>query len=219
VDGASLHHEALAPARAARRRAGYARAVPSIPERFTTERLLVRSWEPADAPALRAAIDASLDQLREWLPWAVAEPTPVEELAIRLEGFGHRFRVGEEWAFGVFDLRSGDVLGGAGLHRREAPDALEIGYWLRADAVGRGLATEVVEALARIALGSGGRTRVEIRCDPRNARSVAVARRAGFRHLRTLVAHLRTPGGEPRDTMVWERCYFPEPDTPATAGG
>ena len=191
----------------------------SIPERITTDRLLLRCWEPADAPALRAAIDASLDDLREWLPWAIAEPTPVEELAIRLEGFAHRFRVGDEWAFGVLDLHGGEVLGGAGLHRREAPDALEIGYWLRADAVGRGLATEAVEALARVALGTGAVTRVEIRCDPRNTRSIAVARRAGFRHLRTLVAHTTTPAGEPRDTMVWERCYLPEPETPPTEGG
>jgi RimJ/RimL family protein N-acetyltransferase len=190
-----------------------------MPERITTERLLLRCWEPADAPALRAAIDASLDQLRDWLPWASAEPTPVEELAIRLEGFAHRFRAGEEWAFGVFDLRDGAVLGGAGLHRREAPDALEIGYWLRADTVGRGLATEAVQALARIALAPGGPTRVEIRCDPKNGRSIAVARRAGFRHVRTLVAHDTTPSGEPRDTMVWERGYLPDPATPATGGG
>ena len=191
----------------------------SIPERITTDRLVLRCWEPADAPALRRAIDASLDQLRAWLPWAIAEPTPVEELAIRLEGFARRFRAGEEWAFGVFDLRSGEVLGGAGLHRREAADALEIGYWLRADAVGRGLATEAVEALARTVLAPGGATRVEIRCDPTNARSIAVARRAGFRHLRTLVSHASTPGGEPRDTMVWERGYFVAPVGPAAGGG
>jgi len=193
--------------------------VPSIPERITTERLLLRCLEPADAPALRAAIDESLDHLREWLPWAMAEPTPVEELAIRLESFAHKFWAAEDWNFGVFDLRTGEVLGGAGLHRREAADALEIGYWLRAGAGGRGLATEAVEALTRVALAHGGRTRVEIRCDPRNVRSIAVARRAGFRHLRTVEADASTPTGEPRDTMVWERRYFPDPATPAAAGG
>ncbi len=194
-------------------------SVPSLPERIVTDRVLLRCWEPSDAPALRVAIDASLDRLREWLPWAIAEPTPVEELAIRLEGFAHRFRAGEDWGFGIFDLRGGQLLGGAGLHRREAADALEIGYWLRSDAVGSGLATEAVEALARLALGPGGVSRVEIRCDPRNARSIAVARRAGFRHLRTLIADATTPGGDARDTMVWERRYFPAPDTPAAAGG
>ena len=64
----------------------------TIPERIATRRLLLRCWDPADAPALRAAIDGSLAELREWLVWAVAEPTPVEELAIRLEAFAARFR-------------------------------------------------------------------------------------------------------------------------------
>jgi RimJ/RimL family protein N-acetyltransferase len=107
--------------------------------------------------------------------------------------------------FALLDLRTGALLGGAGLHRRAAADALEIGYWLTVEARGRGLATEAVMALARLALGPAGAARVEIRCDPRNERSIAVARRAGFRHLRTLTGDTTTPVGEPRDTMVWER--------------
>jgi len=190
--------------------------VPRFPERLATDRLQLRCWEPEDAPALRAAIDASLVRLREWLPWAMTEPSPVEELAARLRDFRERFRADEEWTFAVLDLRTGAVLGGAGLHRRAATDALEIGYWLGVEATGRGLATEAVLALARLALGPGGVARVEIRCDPRNVRSIAVARRAGFRYLSR---DTTTPSGAPRDTMVWERRYFAEPDSPATGGG
>lgn len=193
--------------------------MPRFPERLTTERLKLRCWEPEDAPALRAAIDASLVQLREWLPWAMTEPSPVEEVAARLRDFRERFRADEEWMFAVLDLLTGAVLGGAGLHRRAATDALEIGYWLGVEATGRGLATEAVLALARLALGPGGVARVEIRCDPRNVRSIAVARRAGFRYLTTLPGDTTTPSGAPRDTMVWERRYFAEPDSPATGGG
>jgi RimJ/RimL family protein N-acetyltransferase len=192
----------------------------SIPEQITTPRLVLRCWDPADAPALRMAIDASLPELREWLVWAVHEPTPVEELAIRLEGFAHRFRNADgDWGFGLFERSSGAVLGSVGLHRREAPDALEIGYWLRTDALGRGIATEAVRALTGVALARAGVARVEIRCDPRNARSIAVARRAGFRHLTTLVGHSTTPSGQPRDTAVWECRYLLDPETPAAAGG
>jgi RimJ/RimL family protein N-acetyltransferase len=194
--------------------------VSTLPERIATRRLLLRCWDPADAAALRVAIDASLPELRAWLVWAVAEPTPVEELAIRLEAFAHRFRSVEgDWGFGLFERGPGTVLGSVGLHRREAPDALEIGYWLRTDAMGRGFATEAVRALTEVALGQAGVARVEIRCDPRNARSIAVARRAGFRHLTTLVGNTTTPSGETRDTMVWECRYFPDPDIPAAAGG
>ena len=179
--------------------------MPRFPERLTTERLQLRCWDPEDAPALRAAIDGSLLQLREWLPWAMTEPSPIEELASRLRDFGERFQAHQEWMFALLDLRTGALLGGAGLHRRAAADALEIGYWLTVEARGQGLATEAVMALARLALGPAGAARVEIRCDPRNERSIAVARRAGFRHLRTLTGDTTTPVGEPRDTMVWER--------------
>jgi RimJ/RimL family protein N-acetyltransferase len=177
----------------------------SIPARLVTERLLLRCWEPEDAPALREAIDGSLDLLRQWLPWAMGEPSPVEEVAERLSRFRETFRAGKDWAFAVLDLGTGSVLGGAGLHRREGPGALEIGYWLRREALGHGYTTEAVEALARAALEHGGVERVEIRCDPANVGSIEVARRTGFRHVVTLVRNARTPAGEPRDTMVWER--------------
>jgi RimJ/RimL family protein N-acetyltransferase len=194
--------------------------VSSIPEHITTPRLVLRCWQGADAPALRVAIDASLAELRQWLVWAVTEPTPVEELTLRLEGFAHRFRNADgDWGFGLFERGARTVLGSVGLHRRDAPDALEIGYWLRTDAMGRGFATEAVRALTEVALTQSGAARVEIRCDPRNVRSIAVARRAGFRHLTTLAGNTTTPSGEPRDTMVWERRYFPDPEIPATTGG
>ncbi|HET9038071.1 MAG TPA: GNAT family N-acetyltransferase, partial [Myxococcaceae bacterium] len=134
-------------------RSGYAPgAVPRFPECLTTERLQLRCWEPEDAPALRGAIDGSLVQLREWLPWALTEPSPVEELASRLRDFRERFRAHQEWMFALLDLGTGALLGGAGLHRRAAADALEIGYWLTVEARGRGLATEAVLALTHLAL-------------------------------------------------------------------
>jgi RimJ/RimL family protein N-acetyltransferase len=203
-----------------RERSDYAPGgVPGFPERFTTERLQLRCWDPEDAPALRAAIDGSLLQLREFLPWAMTEPSPIEELASRLRDFRERFRAHQEWMFALLDLRTGALLGGAGLHRRAAADALEIGYWLTVEARGRGLATEAVLALTRLALGPGGVSRVEIRCHPRNLPSIAVARRAGFQYLAMLPEDTTTPSGAPRDTLVWERRYFPEPATPATGGG
>ena len=42
--------------------------------RIHTQRLVLRCWQPTDAPLLKAAIDASLEHLRPWLPWAQHEP-------------------------------------------------------------------------------------------------------------------------------------------------
>lgn len=45
--------------------------------RIHTQRLVVRCWEPRDAPLLKAVLDESLDHLRPWMPWAQNEPEPL----------------------------------------------------------------------------------------------------------------------------------------------
>jgi RimJ/RimL family protein N-acetyltransferase len=177
----------------------------SLPERVVTERLVARCWRPADAPLLKAAVDASLAHLRPWMPWAMHEPSPVEAVAERLAGFERAFVAGEEWLYGLFDPDEREVLGGIGVHRRGDPDQLELGYWARADVEGRGYVTEGARALAAVAEREDGIARLTIRCDPRNVRSAAVAARLGFRHVATLAGDPVGPGGAPRETMVWER--------------
>ena len=51
------------------------------PYRIVTERLVVRCWEPRDAPLLKEAVDSSLDDLRPWMPWAYDEPQTVADEA------------------------------------------------------------------------------------------------------------------------------------------
>ena len=81
----------------------------------------------------------------------------------------------------------------------------EIGYWRKTGCAGRGIVTEAVRALSRMAFDVLRARRVEIRVDNNNERSWKVAERAGF----TLEAVLRfdalTPGGEPRSTRVYAR--------------
>ena len=44
------------------------------PYRIVTERLVLRTWEPRDAPLLKEAVDSSIDHLLPWMPWAAHEP-------------------------------------------------------------------------------------------------------------------------------------------------
>ncbi|WP_437590781.1 GNAT family N-acetyltransferase [Sorangium sp. So ce1000] len=173
------------------------------PDRLLTARLTLRAWRPEDAPLLREAIDSSLAHLQRWMPWAVHEPSSVEATAALLERFRDDFAAGRDFHYGIFTRDEREVLGGTGLHPRIGPGAIEIGYWLREAATGRGYVTEAAARLTRVALEELGLSRVEIRCDPRNAASAAVPRRLGYRHVTTLEANVLTPAGEPRDTMVW----------------
>lgn len=170
-----------------------------------TARLLLRCWEPADAPALDEAIRSSLDHLRAWMPWALAEPVPLEEKVALLRTFRGRFDLGQEFVFGVLDPDTGRVLGGTGLHPRGDDGSLEIGYWIRADAVGQGYATELAAALARVAIEACGAHRVDILVEPGNEASLAVPRKLGFTEEARL--RRRLPGADAsaprRDAVVF----------------
>ena len=177
---------------------------PPPPYLIRTERLVVRCWEPRDAPLLKNALDESLDHLRPWMPWAADEPKRLEDKAELLRQFRGRFDLGEDFVFGIFDRGESEVIGGTGLHTRVGPGAVEIGYWIRASRVGQGYAREATAALTRVAFRVCGVDRVEIRIDPANAASLRIPRRLGFREEATLRRRLPDATGAPsRDAVVF----------------
>jgi RimJ/RimL family protein N-acetyltransferase len=171
--------------------------------RIHTPRLVVRCWAPSDAPLLKTALDESLEHLLPWMPWADQEPELVEAKVARLRRFRGEFDLDRDYVYGILDREETRVLGGTGLHTRLGEGALEIGYWIHADHINRGLATEAAGALTRVAFEVHGVDRVEIHNDPANMRSAAVPRKLGFTHEATLRCRTVTSGGSPRDTMIW----------------
>jgi len=180
---------------------------------YLTSRLVVRAWTPADAPALKAAVDANLAHLRAWFPWAEDEPRPLDAVEATLAQFARDFAAGLWWGYALFARDAGagpsPLLGSVGVHRPRHPDQLpsvrEVGYWLRADATGRGYMTEAVGALTAAALAEPGVLAVEIRIDPRNVASAQVPARLGFTLREHRVGDRVDTEGVARDTLVWER--------------
>ena len=171
--------------------------------RIRTPRLLLRCWAPRDAALLRAAVDVSLEHLRPWMPWARDEPETLQTMVARLRQWRAKFDLDQDFVYGVFGLDESEVLGSSGLHPRVGEGAREIGYWIRADRINQGLATEVAAALTKVDFQIDAVLRVEIHCDPRNVRSAAVARKLGFVHEATLRRRTRDGQGALRDTMIW----------------
>jgi RimJ/RimL family protein N-acetyltransferase len=193
--------------------------IPGPAYRIETERLVIRCWQPADAPLLKQAVDANLEHLLPWMPWVKEEPTSLQIKIERLRQFRGNFDLGRDFVYGIFDLAERSVLGGTGLHTRAektAPGfaAREIGYWIHKDHTNQGLATEVSAALTKVAFEVDVVDRVEIHCDPINVRSAAVPRKLGYQHEATLARRLRTSEGTPRETMVWTLFAGDYPDTP-----
>jgi RimJ/RimL family protein N-acetyltransferase len=160
--------------------------VRDAPYRIVTERLVLRCYDPTDAPLLKAAIDGSLEHLRAWMPWAYDDPVVVGDMAERLRRFRADFDRGEQYIYGMFTPDEREVAGGGGLHKRVGDAALEIGYWLRADRLRHGLVTEAASALTRAAFDICRVERMEIHADARNTASLRVPRRLGYREEATL---------------------------------
>jgi RimJ/RimL family protein N-acetyltransferase len=188
------------------------------PYRLVTERLVVRCWDPRDAPLVKDAVDSSLEQLRPWMPWALAEPQPVEEKVELLRRFRGEFDLGQGFVYGVFLPDESEVVGGSGLHKRVGEGAFEIGYWIRTSRAGQGFATEVAAALTRVGFEFCGADRIEIHTEPGNERSMAIPRRLGFVEEARLRRRLYAPpGGEPRDVVVFTLFRDTYTGTPAAS--
>jgi RimJ/RimL family protein N-acetyltransferase len=175
------------------------------PYRIETERLVLRCWEPRDAPLLKDAVDSSLEHLRPWMPWAHEDPQPLEAKVELLRGFRGRFDLGQDFVYGMFSSDESEAIGGTGFHTRQGEGIFEIGYWLRASRVGQGLCTEATAALTRVGFELGGVGRIEIRVDPANEASLAIPRKLGFVEEGTLRGVFHDPSGaaRARDAVVF----------------
>ncbi len=171
--------------------------------RVHTERLVLRCWNPEDAPLLASAIEASLDHLWDWMPWTRQEPADLEARVALLRHFRAEFDLDHDFVYGIFNHTEDAVLGGTGLHTRLGSSALEIGYWIHAAHINQGLATETAQALTKVAFEIHHVNRIEIHCDPDNVRSAAVPKKLGYLHEATLRQRAHTPEGEPRGMMIW----------------
>jgi RimJ/RimL family protein N-acetyltransferase len=177
----------------------------SIAYRIETPRLVLRCWEPDDASLLKEAVDSSLEHLRPWMPWAWFEPRSLDEKFELLRTFRGHFDLGTDFVYGILEPDESRALGGSGLHPRSGEGSLEIGYWLRADSIGRGLATEVAGVLTRVGFEQFGLDRVDLSVDPENERSRKIPDKLGFVEEGTLRRRLppKTDGGPRRDQVMF----------------
>ena len=157
-------------------------------EVLRTARMALRPVTAADAGDL-VALDADPEVMR-WLtggrptPPDVVEREVLPRMLAAADG-GPGWLVAEDRATGAF-------LGWFEL--RPVPGrGLELGYRLRRQAWGRGLATEGARALVRLAFDELGAHRVFAETMAVNTGSRRVLEKAGLRHVRTFPADFRDP--------------------------
>src|ERR1700730_827420 len=131
----------------------------------------LRTWQKTDAAELVESIDGD-PEITRWLD-QVPQPYRATDALPYIRGIGER-------AFAVTDAETGRVLGSIGVRFNEAGDVGEIGYWLRADARGRGMITRALRVISEWAFEHGGVARLQLRADVDNIPSRRSAEKAGF---------------------------------------
>jgi len=140
------------------------------------------------------------------MPWAQAAPSAEESEAYCRRSFA-RFVLREDLVWFIAEAADERAfVGSVGLHRMDwSLRRFEIGYWRRTGRGGRGLMTEAVQALTRLAFDTLSAQRVEIRMDDDNTASWQLAERAGYTHEAVLRGDGVSPLGQRRSTRVYAR--------------
>ena len=164
-------------------RAGFADAIPGQSVslfdaeagiwQLETERLLLRPLTPTDFDALYKAVfgDPDVNWTGTIRPRRQARKSLDKLEHVRRHGFG---------MLAVVERSSGDVIGYAGLQHLEDGSDVEVGYYLGRRAWGRGLGTEVAEALVRAGFERLGLERIVAVVRPGNEASKRVLDKAGL---------------------------------------
>jgi len=168
----------------------------------------IRPYRSDDAPALAAAVQASLDDLRRWLPWA-HESYGTEDARSWIEDRERAWDEGEAYSFAIVrpdETTSGGTddtfagaasdeawfLGGVGINRIDRQNRVgNVGYWVRTCARGQGVATTAVRLAARVGFEQAGLRRLEFLVSVENEASRRVAQKVGARREGVLRRRLR----------------------------
>lgn len=135
-------------------------------------------WQPMHAEALYEAVRESIASIGRWLPWCHAGYSR-ENAEAWIEHCQSSWAQGDAYVFGVFDSH-GRVLGDVGLNRLDRINRrANMGYWVRTDAQGQGVASNAARAVAAFGFERLGLVRIEIVAALANQPSRRCAEKAG----------------------------------------
>lgn len=176
-----------------------------VPMPILTPRLQIRPRRAGEGQIVAKAVNESLETLKPWMPFAQEPMTAAgaeEHIGRALINFQER----TDFVLSIYDREGKTFIGSTGFHHVnwDVPSFM-IGYWVHKDHEGKGYITETVNALTRYAFTVFKANRLEITCDSKNQRSLAVMKRLGFVQEGLLKNEERNAAGELRDTIITAR--------------
>ena len=158
---------------------------------------MLRPWRIEDVPAVTAAC-----QDPEIVRWLAFVPQPYTEADARFYVQDCIDATDYRKPFAITDAESGEVIGSIDMRINRMATG-HVGYWLAAEARGRGLTTAALRALSRWAFEELDVGRVELVTDPENIASQRVAEKAGFTREGVLRSILVNRDGTRRDGVMF----------------
>jgi len=162
----------------------------------------VQPYRACDVDRHHAAVRASVDEVAPWLDWCHSGYARAEShawIASRPDAWALQ----EAYSFAVVDAHDDAFLGGCGLNQiNPAHSVASMGYWVRTDRAGEGIATRAARLVACFGFETLALHRIEIMMQPGNRGSQRVAEKVGAvyegqcRH--RIVSH-----GEPCDVLLY----------------
>jgi ribosomal-protein-alanine N-acetyltransferase len=159
---------------------------PSLTTRVTSERLVLRPPRPSDIPEIRRLLRTNADHLRPWSPASLSgeDPTSLTNISNAVTRHRRDWKRGDAFVLFVSKRVPGEPLIGrvqlSGVMRGVFQNA-HLGYWIDGAHQGQGFMSEAVAATLAFAFTEARLHRVQVAIMPRNAASLRVMEKIGFR--------------------------------------
>ena len=150
------------------------------PERLVSDPVVLVRAAIEHLDGLQAAIETSFVELQPWMDWIGEVPQSRDATRNHLEERPGAWETGEAFGYTMTDPATGEVIGNCSLMSRRGPGILEVGYWVRSDRAGAGVATAAASLLTEAGLVLDGIDSIEIHHDAANTASGRIPQKLGY---------------------------------------
>jgi len=165
-------------------------------------KLFLRPPVMEDGPAVLEAVQVSGTALSQWMDWY----NPDFSINAAKEWLGtlkSAWEKGINYQFAILDNELQQFLGSCGInHINKTYLLANLGYWIRSDRTGEGLATETTKLLANFGFQELGLRRIEIVTGVENKASRRVAEKSGAT-FEGILRHRMKLGGKNIDAAMY----------------
>ena len=174
-----------------------------IPDRIDGNKVSLRPYRTGDGPAFFGSVDEHRDDLATWVGW-------VDQYKTVANAEAYVRRMQSKWIartaliVGIFSPDGTEHYGGTGFHGFDWDvPSVELGYFLKKSARGKGYGTEAVKLVVDFAFEHLQAKRIWASCDARNEASIKLLERCGLRREAEMQNQCTDHHGSLRDTLIY----------------